>query len=162
MKNTNKKQEAAILAANTFYHAMHDVADEMSESDFVDFVQEKIIPKIEIPDQFYGSSLLSLIDLVVEVNQSELNHKSQSFESAISRMNEKAVCWLLDHIYTCNQATYVLEHYQKGWKVDPEDLNYAYDSLERDTNELQGWLNHDLHERIQLYRYEIESREVSS
>lgn len=131
------------------------LAEAYPESDFDEFLIEEVAPALTEDDQLFSTSVFSKLEVAVILSQSELENKSYSLEGAMHLMNDDAICWLLDHAYTCDKAINVLRSFKKGYEVEPKDLRYAYNSLSADNNQLQKWLNEDLYERIQAYRNEI-------
>ncbi|MEL7832755.1 hypothetical protein [Fodinibius sp. Rm-B-1B1-1] len=153
MKSTKKTDLQKAL--NNFITELKQLAEAYPESDFDNYLIEEVAPVLKKDDQLFSTSVFSKLRIAVILSRSELENKGYPLKDAMSFMNDDAICWLLDHIYSCNNAINMLSQFKNGYKIDPEDYKYAYDGLNSDKKQLQKWLNFDLYDRIQIYRNEI-------
>ncbi|MFH5884079.1 hypothetical protein ACG2F4_07190 [Halalkalibaculum sp. DA3122] len=160
MKSTKKTDLQKAL--DNFITELKELAEANSETDFNNCLIEEVVPALTENDQLFSTSVFSKLEVAVILSSSELDNKSYSLEGAMHLMNDSAICWLLDHIYTLNKSIESLSLFARGSKVDKSALLDRARQLEADRNELQKWLNGDIYERIQEYRNEIKTlREAS-
>lgn len=142
------RKHTTIGSMNQFVDDLKGVAELLSESDFEDYLEDQIMPPLLEDETVYGTSIWTKADIVRVVQiESVLQEKSLSMENAMYKMNNEAVCWIFEHIYTMQK---VLKKY------DPDGKGDRYiKRLRRDMDQLQGWINGDMFERIQEYASEI-------
>ncbi|MAL17547.1 MAG: hypothetical protein CL670_14845 [Balneola sp.] len=146
-----KKLQQVKEDLNSFVEGLKSLSNEMSETEFDNFLEE-IIPPILEDKTVFSTSVWNKMEVVkIVVFDSILDERGLNIEDCIRSMSAGAICYVHNLLYTMGESIDLMKTYTP---MEP-DHKRTIESLEAKKEELMEFLHNDSFERIQDYTFEI-------